>query len=330
MADTVKNAFDEFNRDFVNLEPERTKAARNSRDWLIEKQLTKMPEKIADFPRLYDGKHIKFGSFARNTKIRPLDDIDLIFTFHAEGTTYTIITYGQEYYLNVPDTATNLRNLCNNNGTLNSIKLVNKIVSSLKEVEQYKSAETHKRQEAATLELSSYEWNFDILPAFYTDTGYYVIPDGKGNWKATDPRIDQKQASTINQKHGGAILQIIRTLKYWNRRASMPTISSYLFENMILNYFDSLSEIDKHLGINLRDFWKYLQTAIYSSVPDPKEFQGDLNVLSADEKSKISLKAKETYEKSLEAYKYEAEHKNHKMAINKWRDIFGNDFPTYG
>lgn len=328
MAQTVNAAFTEFNRDFVNLDTDKTKKARSSRDWLIN-QLVGLPDKIDDFPRLYDGMHIKFGSFARNTKIKPLDDIDLILTFSADGTTYLTFSYGKGYSLSVPENASNLKKLCNDNNTLNSIKVVNKVVSSLEKIEQYKSAAKHRRQEAATLQLNSYEWNFDIVPAFYTDTGYYVIPSGNGGWKATDPRIDQNRITEINQKHNGKILQIIRTLKYWNNRATMPTISSYLFENLVLNYFNSKNDISDWIDVNLFHFWYHLKSAIYNSVPDPKGFQDDLNNLTYDEKVKISNKASDTYNDGYEAYKIETEEKNQEKAINKWRTIFGDDFPKY-
>jgi hypothetical protein len=329
MAKTVNSSFNIFNQDFVNLDTDETKVARSSRDWLIT-QLTNLPNKIDDFPRLYEGMHIKFGSFARNTKIRPLDDIDLILTFSADGTTYWTYSYGKSYTLTVPDTATNLKKLCyENSNYLNSIKLVNKLVSSLKEIGHYQSADIHRSQEAATLKLTSYDWNFDIVPAFYTDTGYYLIPDGNGGWKATDPRVDQKKATDINQKHNGLILQIIRTLKYWNRRAKMPTVPSYLFENLILNYFNSKDEISDFIDVNMINFWNYLKDAIYNSVNDPKGFQDNLNTLSIEEKQKISEKAKDAYSKGYEAYQLETEEKDQEKAINKWREILGDDFPGY-
>ncbi len=98
MAKSVNKAFDEFNSKYVNLKSERVSTARSSRDWLLE-QLEKLPDKIDDFPILYSEKHIKFGSFARNTKIKPLDDIDLIITFKALGSTYITMSYGTEYFL---------------------------------------------------------------------------------------------------------------------------------------------------------------------------------------------------------------------------------------
>ena len=328
MAKNVNGAFTEFNTNFVNLDSKETPIARSSRDWLMG-QLENLPNKVADFPKLYEGMHIKFGSFARNTKIRPLDDIDLILAFSAQSSTHTIISDGKNYILNVPEEAKKLRKLCNDDNTLNSIKLVNKIVSSLDEIEHYKLAKKHRRQEAATLQLNSYDWNFDIVPAFYTKTGHYLIPDGSGGWKATDPRIDQKKTTDINQKHDGNILQLIRTLKYWNKRAKMPEIPSYLFESLVLNYFDSKTEISKWIDVNLINFWLNLKTTILNSVSDPKGFQDDLNTLSNEDKLKISNKARDTYNKGAEAYRIETKEKDQEKAIKKWAEIFGNDFPEF-
>lgn len=329
MAKTVDSAFQEFNSNTVNLVSDRTTKARSSRDWLIS-QIETLPDKVDDFPELYDGKHIKFGSFARNTKIKPLDDIDLIITINAKASKYHTYKYGKLYYLTPGDDADKLKKFCDDNGYINSRKIINILVSSLSKIEQYKSADIHRKQEAATLNLTSYEWNFDIVPAFYTDNGYYLIPDGNGHWKATDPRVDQDRASRINIKHAGKILQIIRTLKYWNLRASMPTIGSYLFENIILTYFDGQPEISDYIDFNLVNFWGYLQTGIYNSFLDPKGFQGELNNLSVEDKMKISAKATNVVKKGNEAIRIETKEKNQEKAINKWREIFGDDFPMYG
>ena len=330
MALTVNSAFEEFNKNIVNIDKDKTKQARSSRDWLVE-QLKALPLKINDFPRLYNEKHIKFGSFARNTKIRPLDDIDLILTFSANGATYSESgLYSNIYYIHTDNASPNLKNLSNDNGYLNSRRLINKLVSSLQKIPQYYHAEIHRKQEAATLELLSYEWNFDIVPAFFTVNDFYLIPDGNGNWKATDPRIDQIRVSNINQKHNGKVLQLIRTLKYWNRKASMPTIPSYLFENIILDFAEKKFELSNFIDFNLRDFWNYLKDAIYNEVQDPKGFQGNLNILSNNDKNKISLKAYDTYTKAAEAIRFETQEKNEKKAINKWKEIFGNEFPNYG
>jgi hypothetical protein len=329
MALYVSAAFAQFNENVVNLDKQRTERARTSRDWLIN-QLKLLPTKADYFPNLYEGMHIKFGSFARNTKIRPLDDIDLMLTFSADGTTYTTYTYGKHYELIVPESNRNLWRLTNDDGTLNSRKVVNKILSSLVDIPQYSNAEIHRKGEAATLKLSSYEWNFDIVPAFFTDTGYYLIPDRNGNWKASDPRIDQSYVTRVNQKHNGLILQIIRLLKYWQRRGTMPFMPSYLFEIFILEYFDTLSSISKYIDVNLINFWHHLSTRIYRPVNDPAGFSGELNNLSYEDKTRISERAALDHMRGSLAFEYETVDIDHKKSINKWAEIFGEEFPDYG
>jgi hypothetical protein len=136
MAKSVNQAFEEFNKELVNLIKENTDNARNSRDWLIT-QLLAFPENIDDFPNHYPDKHIKFGSFARNTKIRPLDDIDLMYCFGAGNAYYKIDSYdNKKYFIRTENAVEDLKKLSNNDNTLNSIKVVNKLVKALETVPQ--------------------------------------------------------------------------------------------------------------------------------------------------------------------------------------------------
>ncbi|MPQ49276.1 nucleotidyltransferase [Marinifilum sp. N1E240] len=327
MATTVNSAFDEFNKDIVNLLKDRTDKARTSREWLLT-QLNGLDSKEdLDFPFKYDSMHINFGSFQRRTKIRELDDIDLMFCFTANGASYTLYP-NNIYHINTPNAGQRLKNLSDSD-VLNSRRVVNKVKNSLSQISQYKSAELHSRGEAATLSLSSYEWVFDIVPCFYTDTGLYLIPDGNGNWKPTDPRIDQDRVTTANQNKDGRLLQLIRILKYWNRRNSSYTIGSYLFENIVINFANAKSELSKWIDYDIRSFFLYLKSAIWNSVNDPKGFQGDLNGFSFSEKQSISQKADWAYQKADEAIKAEVDDKDVEKSINKWREIFGDDFPKY-
>ena len=69
MAYTVNSSFEDFMRDSVNLDPDRTTTARTSRDWLVQK-IEDLVNR-GKLPPLHDGvSHYFFGSFARNTKIR--------------------------------------------------------------------------------------------------------------------------------------------------------------------------------------------------------------------------------------------------------------------
>ena len=82
MATTVTSAFEEFLKNTVNLDADDVKSARSSRTWLIGK-IHAFPIHDSSFPALYSEKDINFGSFARHTKKRPLDDIDMMICRYA-------------------------------------------------------------------------------------------------------------------------------------------------------------------------------------------------------------------------------------------------------
>lgn len=327
MATTVDNAFKEFMKDIVNLDSNKSKLARASRDNLIEN--IKYFSDDVDFFQVYEEKILRFGSFERRTKIRPIDDIDLMLCLSGEGKrTYT--ESGNTIYINGCESDSKNSLLTSGTGYLNSTKVINRFISKLSALNDYKKAEMHKNHEAATLQLKSYTWNFDVVPCFYTNTDYYLIPDGAGNWKKTDPRIDNERTTRINQMHNGKLLELIRLIKYWNNRKVTIKINSYLLECMILNRYENMQPTDTWwIDLQFRDSLKYLSSAILFDVNDPKEIQGNLNDFSWEDRCKISNALSRAYDKAMEATNLEIDGKDQKGAINKWREVLGSCFPEY-
>lgn len=334
MPTTVISAFAKFLRDTVNLDPEITKTARASRDWLIS-QIHSFEDKVEHFPLLYTEKDIAFGSFARNTKIRDLDDIDLMICIKAQGATY--LEYASHIEITVPDSAAPLYWYSNaNTDILNSRMVINKFVSALSEVPHYERADIKRTLEAATLKLTSYTWNFDIVPCFFTKPEadgrtFYIIPDGKGHWKKTDPRKDRDVVALVNQVHEGNVLNPVRILKFWNKRPTAPTMPSYLLETMVMIYYikNNSNPASQYVDLEVPRLLKHVADSVLGIVPDFKEIQGDLNNLSYEDKYKIQQKANYDYARALNARNAENEG-DHKTSIQKWGEIFGPLFPTYG
>ena len=325
MATTVNNAFAEFMKNKVNLEQEKTKIARSSRDNLIDN--IKCFSGDIDFFQVYEDKILRYGSFERCTKIKPIDDIDLMICLSAEGKRTYIQSEGV-FYINGSDWDSKNGLMTDNTGYLNSTKVINRFISKLSDLQDYKKAEMHKNHEAATLQLKSYTWNFDIVPCFYTDTNFYLIPNGNGNWKKTDPRIDNERATSINQKHNGRLLELIRLTKYWNNRKVTIKMGSYLLECMILNrYKDKDTSKNWWIDLEFRNLLKYLSSTILQEVNDPKGIQGNLNTFCYNDRCKISNALLNAYNKAVEASNFEST--DQKKAITKWREIFGDDFPEY-
>jgi hypothetical protein len=126
MATTVNNAFKEFMRDKVNLDQDKTKTARKSRDNLIDNIHSLGSNE--DFFNLYNDIDIAFGSFARKTKIKPLDDIDILIGIKGDGSTY--YDSGNEIIIYVNNDNSFQKSCCNENtNILNSTKVINKVSS---------------------------------------------------------------------------------------------------------------------------------------------------------------------------------------------------------
>lgn len=330
MPTTVNTAFNEFMKETVNLDSTKTKTARSSRDFLKETIST-----FDDFFPLYSDKNIDFGSFSRRTKIRPLDDLDMIFTLSAHGCTWTENLDGS-VYITAPANSPEYKNyLHDNTNNLNSRMIINRFIKDLSSVKNYDRAELHRNLNAATLKLKSYEWNFDIVPAFFTmedieGKTYYIIPDGSGNWLKTDPRLDRNRATEVNKLCDGHMLNAIRAIKYWQRRSTMPSMKSYLLETMIINYFEeNQTNTSSFVDLNITNILAYIKDNIWRSVNDPKGIQGNLNTLSMIDKEKISCKAGVDWNTAKVASDFESNGK-HKEAISEWYKIFGEKFPTYG
>lgn len=112
MASTVNTAFEEYLKDTVCLDSNQTATATNSRDNLID-NINGFSEDN-DFFNLVSNCHLKFGSFARRTKIRLLDDIDLMICISGNGRTYS--QSGDTY--NITGIVL-VKHFCNTSGFLN-------------------------------------------------------------------------------------------------------------------------------------------------------------------------------------------------------------------
>ena len=333
----VNSCFEDFIRYQVNLDPERTKVARTSRDNLLDN--LKELSNAGTLPKHYAEKNLHYGSFARSTKIRPLDDIDLMVCLSACGGHYTEITSNTLYTIKMQEGLDIYDELKDEDGNLNSRKLINRIISGLSPLRDYKKAEIKRNQEAATLQLKSYEWNFDIVPCFYATDDFYLIPDGKGNWKKTDPRIDAQRMAQVKSRvtqwniNAKDLQAFIRVMKYWKKENWSSSVGSYMFEQMVLNFAQSTG-LKSDWQSNVQDCLLSLSHQILGAVNDPKGYQGDLNDLDNSARSRCSQIAYSDYETARKAIIEEVTsdmfHTTHEKAIALWNEVFGDGFKKYG
>ncbi|KAA5538609.1 hypothetical protein FYK55_27265 [Roseiconus nitratireducens] len=334
MALTVWAAFDAFRRDSVDLPSSTTSTARSSRDYLFE-QLKSLDTKDPAFPDMSWSSYLSFGSFARKTKIRPLDDIDLMILLNGRGTESHSSGYGYTYRLRITDNSAPLSGFNDGYGNVNSRRVLNQIKSSLSSITNYRKADIKRSQQAVVLNLASYDWAFDIVPALpvsdFTGSGiaYYLIPDGGGNWIRTDPRKDSERVTATNKRHSGNFLPVMRLLKFWNRRTHKPRLASYYFETLVQNVFAYCTPIQAY-PTALQYFFQNCQTHLMSSCADPKGLGPPLDEgVDWQTKTKIRDAMNNAAQRASFANMYEQQG-DHKNAIYWWREIFGSEFPTYG
>lgn len=342
MAKTVNGAFNEFFNNIINIPTRDNENAIRSRNWLFE-QIDDICNKGL-FLKPAKSYNTNFGSFARKTKIKPLDDIDIIIGL--VGGDLEVVFYSWDNIdLKLKHNSTN-RNMINLSETrgfysgdryLNSNKVKNKLVSSLRNISQYEDAAIHARGQAVTLKLKSYLWTYDIVPAFYVEAtnfnqGYYLIPNGKGRWMKTNPKIEQERVSNLNQKFNGIVLKTIRLVKYWNKRGRMPGIESYVLETIVLDYFENstYTKGKDYVDIRFAEALNYISNNIILNVNDSKNIQGNINHLDWNEKNSIQQRAKADYQKASNAINFEVSENDMRKAINVWRSILGDNFPIYG
>ena len=279
MAKTVLTAVAGFRADTVDLDSSETARARASRDYLL-KQLRTLESSVKDFPKL-KGSFVPFGSFARSTKIRPLDDVDVLCLVDGTGTSLVATNIKNTYRL-VATPGAPLDKFLGPGQEVNSTRVLNKIRDSLGTITNYRKADVRKTMQAVTLDLSSYPWVFDIVPAvalYRTSDGSlscYLIPDGKGQWIKTAPQIDAANVTRVNKHHAGQFLPLLRLLKYWNNRPTKPRLASYHFETLAINVFDGAPQFVS-LGEGIKYFFGKCQTSVLLSCPDPKGLGPDLD-----------------------------------------------------
>lgn len=324
----ISSRFNEYIKDYVNLDPEVTKSARESRDKMLDK-LKKLLNEDRTLPNLYEDI-IHFGSFNRKTKCRKLDDIDLMICLSSEGSTANIYDVNN-IVINTKESAETLNSYLNDRGNLSSTRLANKLKDIVTSIPEYSRSDVRRDGEAVILNLTSYEWSFDLVIAFVTvkfDDGnvYYIIPDGNGNWKRTQPKLDSLYTTKINQMYQSGILEYVRILKKINQIPSKKIFSSsYLLECMILDMFDNNCNIDglTKMQVTLKII-DHLITNNYNSINDPKNIQGNLNTDDVQEKQSRLDKLKVIRDDIHNALSIETT--NLESSIKLLKRVFGDNF----
>lgn len=332
MATTVSAAFSRFSLDTVDLPASVTRSARSRRDYLTG-SLSRLAKSDADFSFL-TGTVVPYGSFARRTKIQPLDDIDLLMILSDRGIRESVTrTTPITHRVKVEGAKAPLAPFADEASHVNSVLVLNRMKKALGSLHHYKLATVKRNHQALTLSLTSHDWVFDLVPAVPVKTPrgktkHFLIPNGSGQWMRTDPRKDADLVTKTNAHHGQRLLPVVRLLKLWNRRTSKPRLPSFLFEVLILRAFGGCSPIGSAPEAVAHFFWA-CPALLRAACSSPTGFGADLDAgITAEMKRRVIAAMGAAERLAQEAMRHEQKG-DHAKAITCWRKVFGDKFPAY-
>ena len=184
--------------------------------------------------------------------------------------------------------------------------------------------------QAVTLHYKTWP-NVDIVPVsrVVDDNGevlYYDVPDSNTDtWIASRPKEHAANLLAKATSCGSNFKKIIKMVKHWNRGHS-EYIRSYHIEVLAHRMYNSdLSD----LKWNIYKFFKEGKDLLQSSLWYDKGFADAY--LSSSDRSEAIKRFDAAIALSLSAWHatYES-NDDHKEAIAKWRQLFGDRFPAYG
>jgi hypothetical protein len=339
-AGRINNAFEIFLETYINI-PLGIRSDASTSQKTIRELLRGESNRDLTFPRVLENNDTDFisGSFGRHTKVRPLDDIDLLFPLDGGGLIYTrngTITPNTV----LSDGGIVVNPLLQQRWAVNNYVSSDRLVSGFRDVlrRRYSESDVAIDGEAVSVRLTigASEENdglkFDVVPCFRLDphdgsSSFYLIPDGRNGWKHTDPRADKATCTALHDFHGRIYRKAVKLVKYWNADQLNDTFGSYYIELSIANYFSMMRSAGKRVTL-LSEAVAFAFSALYAArnggdIPSPVSFAPavELAVLSHDHDQKLA----NAFASSAAAVAHESAGRV-EQAISAWKTIFGAQF----
>ena len=291
---TVTEAFDTFRQRLELTQTERDDAQRRH---------TEVRECIRSSFQV--DRDFLTGSYARNTKTKPLKDIDIFF----------VLGKDERHWRSKAPSA---------------------ILAAFEDclVKKYGREDVERGRRCVTVEFEKrYQTqdkdgkvlSIDSVPAFEVD-GHYEIPDGKlDKWIQSDPEVHKDEATAKNKQLDGKWVPFVKMVKRWNRESDKLIKPMFLMEVMAQELVDP--PFNNYPDEVLR-YVSAVQVAIDQDWPDPAGLgpmvsdQMDANAKTA---AKKALRDAERF--AVQAMRAEQLGRVGE-ALQLWRQVFGSYFPT--
>jgi hypothetical protein len=240
---------------------------------------------------------LQVGSYGRYTGINGISDLDMIFILPASKWKVYNKAGGQTKLLQ--DTKSAISNT-------------------------YSSSDIKVDRCVVTVNFT--DAHIDVQPVFEIEEQDYKYPDtyGDGAWKTTKPRKEMDAMFEFADNKNKNLRRLCKMARAWKNKHGVY-MGGLLIDTLAYNFLKSNNNFDEKsfaaYDEMCKDFFKYLYD-------QPKE-QTEYGALGSKQRVKVKKsfkrKAKKAYDLAVEAIDADTDKRKH----NKWRDVFGKDFPKY-
>lgn len=168
--------------------------------------------------------------------------------------------------------------------------------------------------------------HIDVQPVFEVEEQDYKYPDtyGDGSWKITKPRKEMDAMVEFEDNKNRNLRRLGKMARSWKNKHGV-SMGGLLIDTLAYNFLKSIKDYDEksfaYYDEMCRDFFKYLYD-------QPKE-QSEYGALGSKQRVRVKKSFKRKAKKAFDLAEEAIVALSDKTKHNKWRDVFGNDFPKY-
>jgi len=239
------------------------------------------------------------GSYRRETMVRWTRDVDVIATLSVSK--YNAV-YGND-----------------------SSKLLYMVREALNK--RYGSTTVSSKKVAVKLDFSDIV--ADVVPCFLRKGGGYLIPNGTGGWRATNPPFHSRLMRDANIAKDQRLKPLVKLIKAWNI-ANGHHLASIHVELMVERIWREASSVSAPYPLAVAQSLKAMPGWLRSSFPDPWPHGRavDTDLAMSDRQTAIRMLKEDAA--GAEEAELNRRMGHDKEAIERWQVIYRNKFPAYG
>jgi hypothetical protein len=270
---------------------------RITNDDVIEDRYAEITRSLNKYFRDLDSKNnnLQVGSYGRWTAIEGVSDLDMLYIMPDSGW----CTYNKE------------------GGQ-------KKLLSDTRDAIKKRYPTTKITVDRLVVCVTFKNFNVEVQPVFKQADGSFKYPDtyDGGAWKITKPKEEIEATKKIDGEQNGNLRRLCKMLRAWKNKHGIG-IGGLLIDTLAHNFLTSTTTYAiKSYGsydCMVRDFFEYAK-----NLPQQDRYAALGSRQHVKVKQKFQKPAKRAYELCVKAI--EAQGKEYEG--DRWRKVFGRDFPT--